>query len=130
MEVTIVDDAETREEVSRVLNGREALISGGISQREWEDRGKYPRRQWLIFEGDGPYQPSCPFTVVDNRDGECFVEGFCTLDGALLYLCDCHLTTEWQEEWDVHGAVRKHGGFCAKEESSIRLGRGNDGKEP
>ena len=52
---------------------------------------------------------------MDNREGECFVEGFMTLDGALLYLCDCHITCEGQEDWDYHGAVKDRGGLDVKE---------------
>jgi hypothetical protein len=66
----------------------------------------------LVFYED---EKALPFTVVDNREGECFVEGFSTLDGAILYICDCYITCENQEDWDYMGAVKDRGGVDEKD---------------
>jgi hypothetical protein len=116
MDITIVDNESDRKEVNRVLDGYAELSMGDISREMWSNRHVYPRKQWLMYEDNKhSYQAGLPFTVIDNRVGECFVEGFATLDGAMLYLCDCHTTCEHQIDWDHDGSVREHGGFDAKE---------------
>ena len=116
MDVTIVDNERDREEVKRVLDGHADMSDGDITKDEWSNESKFPRKQWLMVEDEKAAQQSgYPFTVVDNREGECFVEGFSTLDGAILYLCDCHITCEDQESWDYHGAVKDRGGLDVKE---------------
>lgn len=116
MDVTIVDNESDREEVRRVLDGHADMSNGDITREEWRDESKFPRKQWLMVENEkAAQQTGYPFTVVDNREGECFVEGFMTLDGALLYLCDCYITCEGQEDWDYHGSVKDRGGLDMKE---------------
>lgn len=110
MEVTIVDNPLDKAEANRTLDAHLEYICGNISREEW---GKFPRKQWLIFDGTSPCNEFC---VVDNRAGECFIETFRTLDGAMLYLCDCHMSTSYQSEWDYCGAVMDHGGFDKKDE--------------
>lgn len=112
MEVTIVDGKSDREEMYRVLDAHADMLNGDLSKEEWNNADKYPRKQWLDF---CEYNNDLPFIVVDNREGECFVEEFATLDGAILYICDCHITCEYQDEWDYMGAVRDQGGLDVKD---------------
>lgn len=111
MEVTIVDNEIDAKEVQCVLGGYAEMINGDLSREEWE--ADFPRKQWLKFEKGN----SLPYIVVDNRDGQCFVEDFATLDGALQYLLDIHMTHEDQEDWDVNGRVKEIGGFFRDESS-------------
>jgi hypothetical protein len=111
MDVTIVDNDIDRQEMRKVMDAYADMLNGDLSKEEWNNTDKYPRKQWLDFDGD---EKALPFTVVDNREGECFVEGFSTLDGAILYICDCHMTCEDQEDWDYYGSVRDHGGVDEK----------------
>lgn len=116
MDVTIVDNDYDRAIVKRVLDGHADMLNGDIAIEEWRNEEKFPRKQWLMVEDEkAAEQAGYPFTVVDNRDGVCFVEGFSTLDGAILYLCDCHITCERQSDWDYHGAVKDRGGLDEKE---------------
>lgn len=109
-EVTIVNDDFSREECRRVRNGYADYGDGQISAAEWSDVDKFPRKQWLEFvPGDES------FLVTDNRTGDCFVECFQTLDGALLYLSDVKTTCEHVEDWDYYGAVKDRGGFMAED---------------
>lgn len=112
MDITIVDNEFDRKEMKRVMDGHAAKIDGECP--DWDDRNKYPRKQWLWFS-DIKGGEHAPFVVVDNRDGECFVEQFATPDGAMLYICDCHLTCEDQKNWDYFGAVKDRKGFDEKE---------------
>jgi len=41
------------------------------------------------------------WTVIDNRDHQCFTEDFATLDGAMIYASDLRTTCEGQIEWDA-----------------------------
>lgn len=116
MDITIVDNEFDREEMNRVMDGYSAKIDGECP--DWDDVNKYPRKQWLWFS-DVKGDERAPFVVVDNRDGECFVEQFATLDGAMLYICDCHTTCEDQEGWDYFGAVNDRGGFSEKEDENV-----------
>lgn len=118
MDVTIVDNDIDRDEVERVMDGHGRKLDGECP--DWDDTDQYPRKQWL-FLSDMRGDEGSPFIVVDNREGECFVEGFATLDGALLYLCDCHMTCEHQHDWDYTGSVKDRGGFDLKE--------GDEGKD-
>lgn len=106
MDITIVDNERDREEMKRVMDGHADMVNGDISKEAWNDTEKYPRKQWLDFDEDAK---ALPFMVVDNREGECFVEGFATLDGAMLYICDCYMTCEDQVQWDYTGAVKDRG---------------------
>ena len=92
----------------KVMDAYADMTNGDITKEEF---GKLPRKQWLDFDEN---EKDLPFVVVDNREGECFVEGFATLDGAILYICDCHMTCEDQEDWDFLGAVRDNGGVDEK----------------
>ena len=109
MEVTICTDHSSRKECERVMVGRLDYGSNKISKKDWEDAKRFPRKQWLYSEivDNGAVR----FTVVDNRDGECLVEEFATLDGAMLYLCDTYDTAEGSDAWDYAGAVKGHGGL-------------------
>ena len=113
MDVTVVDNDYDRAVMHRVMNGHAAMLDGECP--DWDDTVKYPRRQWLWFS-DVRDDEATPFVVVDNRDGQCFIEDFATLDGALLYLCDCHMTCEHQDDWDYMGAVKDRGGFDIKDD--------------
>lgn len=113
MDVTIIDNLSDKAEMDKVLDAYYMYTDGELSGEEWHNSDKYPRKQWLNFDGSREAaRAGEPFVVVDNRSGDCFVETFKTLDGALLYLCDVHMTTERQEEWDRAGAVSGNGGFC------------------
>lgn len=112
MDVTIVDNEIDRQEMYRVMDAHADMINGKISKEEWADESRFPRKQWLRAEG---FPGDLPFTVVDNRGGECFVEGFSTLDGAVLYICDCHITCEHQEDWDYTGSIKDCGGLDVKD---------------
>lgn len=120
MDITIIDNPSDKAEMDKVLDAHYMYIAGKLSCEEWYDSDRYPRKQWLHFDGsEEAARAGEQFVVVDNRDGDCFVEAFKTLDGALLYLCDVHMTTEGQDEWDRVGAVSGNGGFvrdCRPEE--------------
>lgn len=110
MELTIVTTQAERDEMKATLDAYADLIGNGLTKEEFKAR--YPRKVWLDTEECSNHQKFpdlLPFLVVDNRDGECFAEGFDTLDGALLYATDVHTTTERQSEWDYMGAVKDGG---------------------
>lgn len=107
MNVKIVTNELEMAEVNRVLDGHAALLSDKITRKEWEDAVVYPRETWMyMIEND---DERMPFVVVDNREGECFMEQFATLDGAMMYACDVYLTGEHQESWDYPGSVKDRG---------------------
>ena len=110
MKLTIVNDDVERAVLSRVLNGYSDLVSDRITADEWRDEARYPREVWVEFS-ESNAGGRMPFIVVDNRDGNCYVEDFATLDGAMLYACDCHMTCELQDGWDYMGAVKDRGGL-------------------
>lgn len=112
MDLTIVDNDLDKKEMDRVMDGHAAKIDGECP--DWDDVNKYPRKQWLWFS-DMKGDERAPFVVVDNREGECFVEQFATLDGAMLYICDCYMTCEHQYDWDYTGSVKDRGGFDLKD---------------
>lgn len=110
MELTIVTTQAERDEMKATLNAYADLIGDKMTKEEFKAR--YPRKVWLDTEecsSHRNFHDLLPFLVVDNRDGECFAEGFDTLDGALLYATDVHTTTELQSEWDYMGAVKDGG---------------------
>ena len=110
MEVTIVTTSAEREEMKRTLDAYADLVGNEMTKEEFKAR--YPRKVWLDTEECSSHRKSpdlLPFLVVDNREGECFVEGFATLDGAILYATDVYMTPEHQEDWDYMGAVRDGG---------------------
>lgn len=113
MNVEIVTDETGMEVVNRVMNGHASMISGDIGRKEWEDEARYPRKTWIYIDKN---LGALPFVVVDNREGECFVEEFGSLDGAMLYACDVYLTGEYQESWDYPGAVRDRGNLRRDED--------------
>jgi hypothetical protein len=103
MEITIVTNEFEREECKKTVDARCAFVSNEITREQWEG---FPKKVWVDLESpDGP----SPFVVVDNRDCNCWVEAFKTLDGALLYATDCKLTAEDQEDWDYMGALKDGG---------------------
>lgn len=110
MELTIVTTQAERDKMKATLDAYADLPGNGMTKEEFKAR--YPRKVWLDTEecsNRRKFPDLLPFLVVDNRDGECFVEGFETLDGALLYATDVHTTTERQSEWDYKGAVEEGG---------------------
>lgn len=110
MELTIVTTQAERDEMKATLDAYADLIGNGMTKEEFKAR--YPRKVWLDTEECSNRQRPrdlSPFLVVDNREGECFAEGFDTLDGALLYATDVYMTTERQSEWDYLGAVEEGG---------------------
>lgn len=108
MEITICNNNQTRIEKKRVCDGYADLGDGKITLEDWADEDRFPRKQWLDVEVN-PQTDVASFIVVDNRSGDCFVESFDTLDGAMLYLCDIHTTCSGQHEWDYPGAVKERG---------------------
>lgn len=112
MELVIVSDELEQAVVNRVMDGHAAKIDGKCP--DWDDREKYPRKVWM-FWSDLPGDERMPYVVVDNRDGECFVEQFATLDGAWLYATGVYTTSEYQSDWDYPGAVKDRGGWSEKD---------------
>ena len=105
MEITIVTTEEEREEYNKTLDARCDFVSNKITREQWEGS---PKKVWVdLVNPDG--RTSSPFIVVDNQDGNCWVEEFETLDGALLYATNCKLTPEDQEDWDYMGALKDGG---------------------
>ena len=113
MNITVAIQEYEMDEVKRVLKGHASMISGDISRYEWlKDEVRYPRKTWLYLDaGEG----RMPFVVMDNRDGQCLVEQFETLDGAMFYACDVYLTGEHQDTWDYPGAVKDRGNLKREE---------------
>ena len=112
MDITIVTTSEERKEYEKCVNARCEYVSNNITREEWE---KFPKKVWVDVV-DGGRGVNCPaFLVVDNSDGQCFVEEFETLDGAMLYASGIKLTTENQEDWDYMGALRDGGELIGRE---------------
>ena len=111
MQVTIVDNEIDAKELECVIGGYAEMINGDLSKEEWES--DFPRKQWLKYEKGA----ELPYVVVDNRDGQCFVEDFSTLDGAMQYVLDIRMTHEDQMEWDKEGMIKQIGGFFNDEHS-------------
>ena len=107
MEVTIVTTSAEREEMKRVLDGYLKVVNNEITSDEFRDN--YPRKVWIDTELCQSHDAKLPFVVVDNREGECWGEGFATLDGAVLYATDVYMTPERQQDWDYPGAVKDGG---------------------
>jgi hypothetical protein len=106
--VNIVTDELEMSLVKRVMDGHAALLNGEILRSEWNDRSLCPRDVFL-FISDIRGDESAPFVVVDNRDGECFVEQFSSLDGALFYACDVYIGVANKGTWDYPGAAKDRG---------------------
>lgn len=110
MDIVMVNEDWEREEVKRVLDGHAAMVNTEMPADDWRDEHEYPRKVWIFMEPtESLVCGNMNFVVVDNREGECYVEDFETLDGAMLYACDVHLTCEDQESWDYPGAVKDRG---------------------
>lgn len=109
MEITIVTTEGEREEYKKTIDARCAFVNNEITREQWES---FPKKVWVDLVLPSGGTPSL-FMVVDNRDGNCWVEAFETLDGALLYATDCKMTAEGQEDWDCMGAL-KDGGDLTK----------------
>ena len=112
MELTIVSTKEEAAELARVDEAYSDYIAGKISKKEFKERT--PRKVWLEVEDWS--RPGPCFMVCDNRDGECLVEEFFTLDGAILWASDVYTSTEKADEWDKVGQVAIHGSLVAKKE--------------
>ena len=105
MEITIVTTEGEREEYKKIVDARCAFVSNEITREQWES---FPKKVWVDLVH--PFgSTSSSFIVVDNRDGNCWVEEFNTLDGALLYATDCKITAEGKEDWDYMGALKDGG---------------------
>lgn len=109
MEITIVTQEWERDEYRKVVDAYGQVSCGSMTNEEYD---KLPRKVWVDLVNPGG-RTSSPFVVVDNRDGNCWVEEFKTLDGALLYATDCKITAEGQGDWDYMGAL-KDGGDLTK----------------
>lgn len=107
MEVTIVTTQAERDEMKSTLDGYADMGDGKMSKETF--RASYPAKVWIDTELCKSYDARLPFMVVDNREGECFCEDFVSLDGAVLYATDVHMTPEHQDEWDYPGAVKDGG---------------------
>ena len=116
MNVEIVTDDHEMDVVNRVMKGHAAFSMGDIGEKEWSDTSSYPRETWIFFDND---DHEMPFVVVDNREGECFVLHFKSLDGAMLFARELYLTGELQETWDYPGAVKDHGGLMNYDEKWV-----------
>ena len=67
-----------------------------------------------------------PFTVIDNRQGQCLVEDFYTLDGAMMFALDIRCTTENQAKWDKLGQLAREinpDGSIMNDDGDIRVAR-------
>ena len=106
MELTIITTEAERREMRDTLNAYASYIDGDTPKEVFLH--DFPRKVWVDTE-ECTKGSHLPFTVVDNREGECFCEDFATLDGALLYATDVYTTPEHQETWDYMGAVRDGG---------------------
>lgn len=105
MEIIIVTTERERDEYLKVIDAYGQVSCGSMTNEEYD---KLPRKVWVdLVNPDG--RTSSPFIVVDNQDGNCWVEEFETLDGALLYATNTKLTTEGQEDWDYMGALKDGG---------------------
>lgn len=110
MELTVVTEESERKELHAAMEAYFHCIEGEAPFEEFHETA--PRKVWIDFvKGEG-----MPFLVVDNRDGEMFEERFETLDGAMLYACDCYITCERQTDWDYMGAVNDRDGLDEKDE--------------
>jgi len=116
MEVTIVTTKAERDEMKRTLNDYADLK---VSRKEFHE--KYPRKVWIDTEAcSDNCRDILQFLMVDNREGDCFVESFDTLDGAILYATGVYMTTEHQEDWDYMGAVKDGGDILPRLNRSAR----------
>ena len=71
--------------------------------------GYFPRGVWISPPG---LSDDNTYTVLDNNDGNAFLEKFDTIDGALLYALGIKdLGSGSQSKWDKPGALKEHGNF-------------------
>lgn len=117
MQFTFVTNDRERREYRRVIDAYSSFASGKMSKEEY---GKLPRNEWIdvVLRNDGLQRS---FLVVDNRTGDCWVEEFDTLDGAILYATDVVLTPDGSEDFDYEGAAKMFAPLdqpCAKRKGS------------
>ena len=109
MEITLVTNKWEREEYKKAIN---AYCDEDISS---EEKDKIPKKVWVDLVEDGHGGKRSTFVVVDNTQGDCFVEEFDTLDGAMLYAAGIYLTSENQSNWDYMGALKEGGDLTERE---------------
>ena len=119
MQFTFVTDDRERREYRKVIDAYSSFASGNMSKEEY---GKLPRKEWIdvVLRNDGLQRS---FLVVDNRTGDCWVEEFDTLDGAILYATDVVLTPDGSEDFDYEGAAKMFAPLdqsCAKGKGSVQ----------
>ena len=118
MNITLVTSQYERQQLSKMLDSYGDYVAGRLSRAEWDT---YPKETWLDCTG----KTKQPFIVYDNHDGQCYVEAFASLDGAVLYASGVHLTDESAKEWDFEGSVRtedlaqKHDAVVAEREGRM-----------
>ena len=98
MNLNLITTASERRQVERMVDAYDEYVRGNISRDQWNE---FPRETWLDCSGASEY----PFVVYDNQEGMCFVEGFKSMDGAILYASGIKLTCEDSSEWDNKGAL-------------------------
>lgn len=103
MEITLVTNKQEREEYKKAID---TYCNEKVSS---DEKDKLPKKVWVDLVNDGRGVKGPPFVVVDNTQGNCFIEEFETLDGAILYAAGIYLTPENQSDWDYMGALKDGG---------------------
>ena len=98
MNLNLITTTNERRKVERMVDAYGEYVRGNISRDQWDE---FPRETWLDCVGASEY----PFVVYDNQEGMCFVEGFKSIDGAVLYASGAKLTCEDASEWDNKGTL-------------------------
>ena len=109
MEITLVTEKWEREEYKKAID---AYWDKNISS---EEKDKIPKKVWVDLVDDVRGVKCHPFLVVDNTQGQCFVEEFETLDGAMLYAGGIKLVPDNQSDWDYMGALKDGGDLTERE---------------
>lgn len=110
MQVTFVNHEWERQEYRKVVEAYGVFSCGKMSKREYD---KLPRKEWIDIVGND--NGSRRFLVVDNRTGDCWVEEFDTLDGAVLYATDVYSTPpKIKGNFDFEGAVGVYGSLMPR----------------
>ena len=100
MRIMLITSECERLRLSKLQDAYGEYIAGRLTKAEWDT---YPRETWLDCTG----KSIKPFVVCDNRDGECFIEAFSSLDGAMLYASGVYPTAVDANKWDYEGAANK-----------------------
>lgn len=103
MELVFVTDKFDRTEYQQAI---EDYASGR--------RDQIPRKVWVDYIEDRDSLVGT-FVVVDNSTGDCWVEEFESLDGAVLYATQVRSIPEKDTEWDYPGAVKDVGDLVEAE---------------